>query len=85
MSLLVGWDANQGAAFTNMRERQYSGSASHARLRTLQSTLLMIVALCVAPALRAQPGSTDYSKATTKTLKLRGNFDAASYHHAGRH
>jgi cyclase len=74
MLLLVGWDAKQGAAFTNMRERQHSGSASHTHLRTLQSTLLMIVALCVAPALRAQPGSTDYSKATTKTLKLRGNL-----------
>lgn len=36
--------------------------------------LLFLVASCTAPGLFAQPGTTDYSKATTKTVKLRSNL-----------
>jgi cyclase len=79
MSLLGGSDERRGEDFTNMRERAELASVKKtARYPRTQPGLPVLLTLAIAllctTSSRGQPGTTDYTKATTRTVKLRGNL-----------
>ena len=75
----------RNAARTSMRCARTSPTSSTARHPEgvhgrrispwlLRSAITIVTLMLSAVATQAQPGTTDYSKATTKTVKLRGNL-----------